>query len=303
MSGTPPHEERNQRGTRAGREQPLFLESGGSRLFALLHNPTPQPPESSSQPPKAAFVFCPPFAEEEKSSHRTFVDLARRLCDAGCAVLLIQYRGCGDSEGEFDDFLCADWREDIRAGLNFLRESTRAPLGLLGLRVGATLAAEVAEEAPEVSRLVLWEPILSGKQYMSLNLRRKLLRKMLTDKEGSLAAKADETSAVNVVSVAPEERESGIDFEGYWITDQLQSEVASIDLLAEIQRFKGGVLITQISSQSTPGKAVQSLEGRYRQAGAQVETHAVVEQPIWNLMDLFTAESLVQHTLEWITAR
>lgn len=280
-------------------ETPLFLRSGEHQIFAILHEPAPA--ETAQGSTKTAYVFCPPFAEEEKSAHRVFVDLARRIAAAGHAVLRIQYRGCGDSEGEFEAFSCPEWRNDIGASLEFLRERTGAPLGLLGLRLGASLAAEAAEVSP-VERLILWEPIIDGRQYMSLNLRRKLLRRMLTEKEGcSASAPHGSTATPAAVRESPPDTiEDGIDFEGYLLVPRLQEDIASINLLHSIKHFHGNVLLTQIASQTAPGKPMQTLAERYQKAGADVEAQVVVEQPIWNLMDLFCPDSLIHQTAQWI---
>ncbi len=275
-------------------EEPLFLRSGDYEIFALLHKPA----DADASRIKSAWVFCPPFTEEEKCSHRAFVDLARRLCDQGHAVLRIQYRGTGDSGGRFEEFSCLDWREDISIALTHLRELGYSKFGVLGLRLGATLAAQAAEANQEIVRLVLWEPIIDGKQYLSLNLRRKLLRKMLTEKEGGAPSQPGVTTPSDR-SAEPDSL-GGVDFDGYLVTQRLQDDLAGISLLNEVKLFRGAVLLTQISSQSSPGKTLMRLQECYEQAGARAETAAVVEQPIWNLMDLFSPETLIEKTVEWI---
>jgi len=275
----------------SGIETPMFLASEGRRIFAVWH----QPAADAGKVTDTAFVFCPPFAEEEKCCHRAFVDMARKLCSRGHPVLRIQYRGCGDSEGDFGDFSCADWEQDINNALAFLRRQGRPRLGLLGLRLGASLAGRVAESTGDVQNLILWEPIVNGRQYMSLNLRRKLLRRMLTDKEGGESPPASQATMTD--------GRTGIDFEGYWISAEMQTQIGEIDLIADAKRFRGEVLLTQISSQSSPGKTIRSLEDRYASAGASVAVEAVVEQPIWNLLDLFHPTQLIDSTIDWMLAR
>lgn len=275
-------------------EEPLFLRSGGHEMFALLHKPA----DAVASRVKSVWVFCPPFTEEEKCSHRAFVDLARRLCGQGHAVLRIQYRGTGDSGGRFDEFSCLDWREDIGVALSHLRELGYSKLGVMGLRLGATFAAQAAEANQGIGRMVLWEPVVDGKQYLSLNLRRKLLRKMLTEKEGGAPSPSGDTTSSD--SSTTSDSSDGVDFDGYFVTQRLQDDLAGINLLNEVKLFRGAVLLTQISSQPSPGKPLLRLRECYEQAGAKAETAAIVEQPIWNLMDLFSPETLIQKTAEWI---
>jgi exosortase A-associated hydrolase 2 len=268
-------------------ETPLFIPSEGHHLFAVWHLPA----ASRNGEAGCAFVFCPPFAEEEKCCHRVFVDMARELCRRGHPVLRIQFRGCGDSEGTFGEFTCSDWQQDIRNALSFVADKGYPKTGLLGLRLGASLAARVAEENLSVKKLILWEPIINGKQFMSLNLRRKLLRRMLTEKEGGTPTPLRDNDREN---------DTGIDFEGYWVSSQMQEEIAGINLLDEVKHYSGEVLLTQISSQKQPGKGLRSLAESYRAAGARVTVEAVVEQPIWNLLDLFHPGELIIRTAEWV---
>ncbi|MCS6863090.1 MAG: alpha/beta hydrolase, partial [Abditibacteriales bacterium] len=210
----------------------VSFESGGRRLLGIWHEPSdlsqPLLGEERRSTPQGAFVFCAPFAEEEKCAHRVMVDAARALAQVGYAVLRFHYRGCGDSEGEFEEFTLEDWRQDIHAALHFVR-SRASSLHLLGLRLGATLAAQVAEERDDVHRLILWEPIVNGRRYVAQNLLRKRLRAALTNHPTTQPSDAT-------------------DFDGYLITDRLQSDLTALDLLAAPMRFGGRVLLVSIGA-------------------------------------------------------
>jgi len=244
----------------------VSFESGGRRLFGIWHEPT-----HASQ---GAFVFCAPFAEEEKCSHRVMGDVACAFAQAGYAVLRFHYRGCGDSAGEFEEFTLDDWRQDIHAALNFVR-SRASSLNLLGLRLGASLAAQVAEERDDVERLILWEPLLNGRRYVSQNLLRKRLRAALTD---STRHAPDAT-----------------DFDGYLVTDRLQSDLNALDLRAAPLRFGGRVLIVSIGA-SAPTSRFTALQNAY----AHCDVVTVVMPPIWNLLDNVRGDALIEATRKWL---
>ena len=56
-------------------------------------------------------------------------------------------------------------------------------MGLLGLRFGATLAAEVSDARDDVELLVLWAPIGNGQSYMQELLRINLTTQMTAYRE------------------------------------------------------------------------------------------------------------------------
>jgi predicted alpha/beta-fold hydrolase len=191
-------------------EEPLFFESDGSRLFGVLHLPAASESRGTRHAARMGLVFCPPFAEEHKQGYRVFVELARRLEREGFACLRFDYRGTGDSEGPFTDFSLAGARRDIAGAVAFLRERAGVErIGLIGLRLGASLALQSAEcgvrsaerdpasehdsdgtrhaarGTLQPSCLVLWQPIVDGALFYRLNLRRMLVRQMMTHGKAS----------------------------------------------------------------------------------------------------------------------
>ena len=74
----------------------------------------------------------------------------------------------------------AAWKKDVQAGLAWLRERVGGAVGLWGLRLGATLAADIARDRTwTIDRLVLWQPVASGEQFLTQFLRLQLAAEML----------------------------------------------------------------------------------------------------------------------------
>jgi uncharacterized protein len=144
-------------------EEPFFFRRDGERLFAMLHRPAADKPPSSAP----GFVLSHPFGEEKLWSHRVFVSIARSLAARGHCVLRFDYAGAGDSTGMTPGTDLATHLADLRAAIAALRarRGTDGPIGLLGLRLGATFAALAAEEGACDGPLVLWDPILDGDAY------------------------------------------------------------------------------------------------------------------------------------------
>jgi uncharacterized protein len=89
---------------------------------------------------------------------RPFRQIADSLARSGIAVLRMDDRGTGASGGTFKGSTSADFAEDVRAGLAFLRtrpEIRAGRLGVLGHSEGAIIAPMVAEKEPTLRAIVL----------------------------------------------------------------------------------------------------------------------------------------------------
>jgi dipeptidyl aminopeptidase/acylaminoacyl peptidase len=89
---------------------------------------------------------------------RPFRQIADTLARRGIAVLRMDDRGTGESGGTFKGSPSADFAEDVRAGLGYLR--TRPGIrsdrrGVLGPREGAIFAPMVAEKERDLRAIVL----------------------------------------------------------------------------------------------------------------------------------------------------
>jgi alpha/beta superfamily hydrolase len=139
--------------------QPFHFGPEGQRLFGVYHAP------GATQAASAGAVLCYPVLQEYFRSHRAFLRLAALLAARGWHVLRFDYSGCGDSYGDGPRDPGA-WRQDLRIAVRELRERSGAGrLALVGLRAGASLAASAAESVQPLSDLVLWDPVVDGREY------------------------------------------------------------------------------------------------------------------------------------------
>lgn len=89
---------------------------------------------------------------------RPFRQIADALGRRGIAVLRMDDRGTGESGGTFKGSTSADFAEDVRAGLAYLRtrpEIRSDRLGVLGHSEGAIIAPMVAEKESSLRAIVL----------------------------------------------------------------------------------------------------------------------------------------------------
>jgi exosortase A-associated hydrolase 2 len=147
--------------------QPSFVPARtpgtGTRLY-LLHTPV-------GRPASGAVVYVHPFAEEMNKSRRMAAMTSRALAAAGFAVLQVDLHGCGDSSGDFEDATWEGWVRDVRDACDWLAQQQSAPLWLWGLRAGALLARDAAEQMAQTPHLLFWQPLQQGRQQVQWMLR------------------------------------------------------------------------------------------------------------------------------------
>jgi len=112
-------------------------------------------------------VVCPPVGHEYIHTHRSLRHLADACAAAGIPALRIDYHGVGDSAGVDEDAgRLSAWTDSIRRAITVLKNDLGCErVGLVGLRLGASLAAMVASEQ-DVACLVLWAPCVKGRNYV-----------------------------------------------------------------------------------------------------------------------------------------
>ncbi|HEV3426780.1 MAG TPA: alpha/beta hydrolase [Paraburkholderia sp.] len=117
---------------------------------------------------RTGVVLCNPFGYDALCTHRGWRKLAERLAAAGLPVLRFDYPGTGDAAGNEDDPCRVEtWLGSIDAAVRHLREWTGVTrVALVGLRLGATLAAIAAQRIGDIDDLVLLAPPVTGRRYI-----------------------------------------------------------------------------------------------------------------------------------------
>jgi uncharacterized protein len=141
---------------------PFFFGSSAEPLFGVYHAP------DSTSVRSAGVVLCYPMGQEYMRAHRAFRQLAFLLSRAGFHVMRFDYYGTGDSSGDGEEATAERWIDDIAAALDELKDTADVDeLAVVGLRMGALLSAFATAERKDVTRLVLWDPIVSGAEYLN----------------------------------------------------------------------------------------------------------------------------------------
>lgn len=150
--------------TKVETRESITLENQGEKIFGILHRPL-----HSGRVP--AVVICPGFAGSKSGKFRMFVTLGQELAKQGIATLRFDYRGSGDSEGEFHDITIEGKITDTQKCLDFLANDSHidpSRIGLLGRSLGGAIAVLSAGRFPSVSSLVLWAPVFRSDPWREL---------------------------------------------------------------------------------------------------------------------------------------
>lgn len=132
---------------------------------------------------RKAVLLLSPIGYEELCSRATWRALAEMIAGSGHACLRFDYPGTADAidaVGEPDGI--SDWLAAARRCIAFLREHNPAlDLVLVGQGFGASLAAQLGAELPDVAAAVLMAPVVKGRAYLR---ELQAWSSMLTDRMG-----------------------------------------------------------------------------------------------------------------------
>jgi hypothetical protein len=141
-------------------------------MEAFFFGPAKQQLFGSYHPPLSGHgqlltVICPPLFSEFARTHGALRKLAISVAEAGQHVLRFDFRATGDSFGELEEVTVSDWIEDIGLAVREGCEvSGCSKVQILAVRAGALLACASVREASEIQRLVLWNPVADGGEYI-----------------------------------------------------------------------------------------------------------------------------------------
>ncbi len=240
---------------------------------------------------EACVIVVPPFAEEMNRSRRMWSLLAAQLAGAGIDTLIPDLHGTGESDGDFADARWDSWREDLDRACAFARAEGVRRIALLGVRLGALLALDYLQRdfADGIAQLILWQPVLDGRQHMNQFLRLKLAAGLRQ------AASVKETTASLRERIA---RGETLEVAGYELTANLLAALDSLDGQSLAPTAVARVDWLEVSS-GEPA-ALAPVSGRiietWRTAGVNVNAHAVRGEAFWALQEITIAPELITLT-------
>ncbi len=264
-------------------QKSFFIERDGLRLYAASYDPEAGPAS------KRACLMCHPLFEEKKSSHRFLVELGRKLATHGLTCVMPDLSACGDSDGGMAHFHEARWIEDLKAFVSATHDGIEAPsCCAVGIRFGASLAIRLAErEDTNISKLVLIDPVINGRDYLNEIIQQKLVREMITFGE----AKSTPESLRQQIS-----KDHLADLDGFIVPESFIDMLDKLDISKSNQLKKCSVtLILQGHRRELPEPYRRFLDN-CTGSGCECKSKIIHSPPFWKANDICEFRKVLDET-------
>ena len=239
--------------------RPFYFGAADRPLFGVYSAP------AARVVPRGGVAVCYPFGQEYLRSHRALRELCHQLNEQGQHTLRFDYFGCGDSSGLAEESSIDQWLTDIGYGVEELREAAGLErVTLLGLRLGGLLAAVAGGRGLPLSRLVLWDPVLSGRAYLEeiAERHRSFMQGRPRPRDWAEQQPPDEVLGTPLSPV-------------------LRTGIEALDLFALKHPPAPKVLLLTTQSAAAPESVRQHLQS----LGAAVDHRHVDSPPLWGAQD------------------
>lgn len=266
--------------------EPISFMNEGQKLIGVLHRPA-----GASRDKIPAVVLFHGFTGTKVEPHRIFVKAAEALAREGIAALRFDFRGSGDSEGDFEDMTLQGEISDARASLDYLSGIPGIDddnIGILGLSMGGAVAASVSDD-PRVKSVVLWSAVAD---FASTPIYIRNSEMLQRAESANGAAHGGDTRSPGELGGAgqPSEETGGpgngrpagfqiqhrVDLKGNVIGREFLLTVTDVRPLKAIQRCNAPVLVVHGDQDETVPVAHSAMyERAIRDVGGIVEVHIV----------------------------
>lgn len=259
------------------RAEPGYFPANGRACLRWLHRTA-----DGGAVRDVGVVVCNPFGYEALCAHRSLRHLAEEAAARGYPALRFDYDGTGDSAGDdLDGDRWVAWLASVRAAVAELRARTGVrQVCLVGVRLGASIAAAAAGAEATIAGVAMIAPITSGRPWLR-ELR-------------ALQATMGRAAAPQGFALPGGVQESV----GLLITPETRSSIEAIDLAALGTRLPATLLL--IDRDDRPSQA--TLAEQWRADGRTV--HHVVLPGFAEMMfdphEAVVPVAIVAEVMSWL---
>jgi exosortase A-associated hydrolase 1/exosortase A-associated hydrolase 2 len=265
---------------------PLFLPTVDGDLYLSLFRP------SAERSIQGWVLYLPPFAEEMNKARPMASRQARLLSERGFCVVVPDLYGTGDSSGDFGEVNWSRWLQDCAQVLDWIQTQGGQKVQLWSLRGGCFLALELANNRPDlVARLVLWQPVTSGKQFVNQFLRLRMAA-------GLMEGKQETTAQLRAILAAGQ----NLEVAGYELSPEMIQQLDGLDAARLAPPANVETLWLEIAAgEGNPVMPIsQKVLDTWKQQGASVSAQVVAGDQFWATQEVAFAPALLEETTEFL---
>ncbi|SJZ87967.1 alpha/beta hydrolase [Selenihalanaerobacter shriftii] len=252
-------------------EKPVLFGKGAKKMLGILHIP-----DCKTDYPKPAVILCHGFKGNKIGPHRIFVKMARNLAENGIVAFRFDYRGSGDSFGDFKETTISGQVEDALEAVELisqLDEVNSSQLGLLGLSLGGAVAACTAAKSQNIKALVLWSAVAE-------------IQKVF------LAQKPKDNALQTL------DEQGYIDLDGSKLGKDFVNEINEINPLSRIKKYKNLLFLVHGSEDEVV--PVENTEAYYDNSIAEECQKHIVAGADHTYNNSDWEEEVLNKTLQWL---
>jgi len=217
------------------------------------------------------------FTGTSVEPHRIFVTTARHLAQQGFYVLRFDFRGSGQSEGDFADMTYRGEVSDALIAISCLGAQANVDsnkIGVLGLSLGGAVACHVAGCRSNVKSVVLWAPATSLNR-----LAEKLAKEML--------------------NLSQELTIGYVDWSGSRVGPKFMQQLGEEKPAVELLRFDGPILIIHgDNDEAVPIVNSQALNNILQERQKTAEL-IIIEGADHTFNSVKWEQEVIQATVDW----
>lgn len=218
-----------------------------------------------------AILCLPPIMEEMNMSRAVMAKQCQHLAGQGYPCFTLDYYGCGDSEGTFEQADCSIWMDNILSAMQWLSLQGINNVIIFAYRFSALLVGALQSQLKERGQVigqVFFKPILQGNAFVKQLKRLNTVSAVLNNK-----AVADENEIA-----------------GYRISPLLISASAQWSLKAMPLLFE--TVIDELATERI-SPAVQHIADN----NPQVTTQFLACPAFWQIPEVFNVQALNEQSV------
>jgi len=280
--------------------EPISFVNEGQKLIGVLHRPA-----AVNQDKIPAVVLFHGFTGTKVERHRIFIKASEALAREGIAALRFDFRGSGDSEGDFQDMTLQGEISDARVSLDYASGVPGVDgnnIGILGLSMGGAVAASVSDD-PRVKSVVMWSAIAD----LGSTFRDVVNSGMLqgtggaggTERSGRTDVQREGPEGFGKGQIARFDVPRAVDVKGNVVGREFILTLTDVRPLETVRRCKAPVLVIHgDQDESVPVVHSAMYERAIKEAGGTVEVHIVAGADHTYNSAVWEAD-VISKTVEW----